>query len=129
MTRYSISELANYFNVTTRTIRYYEEIGLLKPERNASGYRQFTKKEVTQLQLIFRGKKYGFNLDEIKEMVLLFDEDPTGREQLRRTIEYGEGKISEVDQRIHELQSMKGEMESLMQVFYDELNQLEEDES
>ncbi|WP_343784220.1 MerR family transcriptional regulator [Alkalibacillus silvisoli] len=124
---YSISDLAQQFNVSTRTIRYYEEVGLLKPKRNQSGHRQFTKKEQTQLQLIFRGKKYGFNLDEIKEMVLLFEEDPTGKEQLKRTVEYGEDKIKEVSKRIEELNEMKGEMEQLMQVFHDELNKLEEE--
>ncbi|WP_027965219.1 MerR family transcriptional regulator [Halalkalibacillus halophilus] len=124
---YTISELASTYGVSTRTIRYYEEIGLIKPERNASGHRYFTKKEKTQLQLIFRGKKYGFHLEEIKEMIRLFDEDPTGREQLKRTIEYGEGKISEVTKRIEELQAMKDEMNHLMNEFQKELNQLEEE--
>ncbi|WP_017187529.1 MerR family transcriptional regulator [Alkalibacillus haloalkaliphilus] len=127
MSHYSISELAAQFNVSTRTIRYYEEVGLLQPKRNKSGHRQFTKKEMTQLQLIFRGKKYGFNLDEIKEMVLLFEEDPTGKEQLKRTIEYGEDKIHEVSKRIQELEQMKNEMEQFLQVFQDELNKLEEE--
>ncbi|MDQ0352699.1 DNA-binding transcriptional MerR regulator [Alkalibacillus filiformis] len=84
---------------------------------------------MTQLQLIFRGKKYGFNLEEIKEMVLLFEEDPTGKEQLKRTIEYGEDKIHEVSKRIEELEQMKNEVEQFLQVFHDELNQLERQEA
>jgi len=121
---YTISELASYFNVTTRTIRYYEELGLLTPERSRSGQRVFSKKEKTRLILIFRGKKYGFQLEEIKEMVELFDQDPSGKRQLEKTIEYGEEKVEEVSNRIHELTEMRDEMQSLMEEFRQKLNRL-----
>ena len=121
---YTISELASYFNVTTRTIRYYEELGLLTPERSKSGQRVFSKKEKTRLILIFRGKKYGFQLEEIKEMVELFDQDPSGKRQLEKTIEYGEEKVEEVSNRIHELTEMRDEMQSLMEEFRQKLNRL-----
>ena len=123
---YSISDMADMFNVSTRTIRYYEEIGLLKPERNQNGYRIYGKKEKIQLQLIFRGKKYGFALDEIKDMILRFDEDPTGREQVKKTIEYGERKVQEVTQSIEELMSLKNEMEKFLGEFKKMLADLEE---
>ncbi|WP_425509064.1 MerR family transcriptional regulator [Virgibacillus doumboii] len=121
-----MSEIASHFNVSNRTIRYYEEIGLLKPERTKGGQRQYSKKEFTQLQLIFRGKKYGFQLDEIKEMILLFDKDPTGKEQLKRTIEYGEIKIQEVSDRIDELIGMRREMEQLVDDFKQNLGEMGE---
>ena len=50
-------------------------------------------KELAKLKLIFRGKRYGFSLEEIKEMVLLFDFDRSGIQQLERTVEYGEQKF------------------------------------
>ncbi|KGX84224.1 MerR family transcriptional regulator [Pontibacillus marinus] len=121
---FTISELAKYFDVTTRTIRYYEELGLLTPERTKSGQRVFTKKEKTRLILIFRGKKYGFQLEEIKEMVDLFDQDPSGKRQLEKTIEYGEEKVEEVSKRIRELTEMRDEMQSLIGEFQQKLNQL-----
>ncbi|MBR7554128.1 MerR family transcriptional regulator [Allobacillus sp. GCM10007491] len=124
---YSIAEVADRFGVSHRTIRYYEEVGLIHPKRTATGQRIFTKKELTQLQLIFRGKKYGFKLDEIKEMVLLFEEDPTGREQLKRTIEYGEEKIAEVTKRLNELEQLKKEMEMFLDTFRNDLTKLEEE--
>lgn len=123
---YTISETAAYFQVSNRTIRYYEEIGLLKPKRSTSGQRIYERKELIQLQLIFRGKKYGFQLDEIKEMILLFDEDPSGKEQLKRTIQYGEEKISEVSNRIDELTGMRSEMEQLVDDFKSNLRKLGE---
>src|SRR5699024_1918860 len=100
---YSISELAKQFGITTRTIRYYEELGLLHPKRSEGGQRIFSRREITRLRLIFRGKKYGFSLEEIREMIQLFDVDPTGKKQLLRTIEYGKERIEEVTERIDEL--------------------------
>lgn len=117
METYSISELAKQFNISTRTIRYYEEIGLLAPKRRENGRRIFSKREKIRLQLIFRGKKYGFQLDEIREMLELFQIDRTGKKQLKRTIEYGEEKIMEVNERIAELEEIRGEMEQLLVMF------------
>jgi DNA-binding transcriptional MerR regulator len=93
----SISSLSKEFEVSTRTLRYYEELGLLKPGRDEWGRRSYTKKEHARLKLIFRGKRLGFSLVEIKEMVGLFDKDRTGVKQFEKTIEYGEQKIKEVN--------------------------------
>lgn len=114
---YTISDLAKEFNLTTRTIRYYEELGLIKPQRTENGNRIYTKKHYAQLKLVLRGKRFGFSLDEIKEMVLLFDKDRTGEKQLERTIEYGSQKLGEVNQRIKELNEIKAEIEELLQDF------------
>ncbi|RLQ94089.1 MerR family transcriptional regulator [Falsibacillus albus] len=114
---YSISQLANDFQISTRTLRYYEELGLLRPTRNKAGQRLYSRKDLVRLKLILRGKKYGFQLDEIKEMILLFDQDRSGRKQLRRTIRFGEEKIRMVNDRIEELVLMKQEMEAIMDDF------------
>ncbi|MEN2768640.1 MerR family transcriptional regulator [Ornithinibacillus xuwenensis] len=123
--RYSISELAKQFNISTRTIRYYEEVGLLHPPRSEGGQRFFTRKEQTRLKLIFRGKRYGFTLDEIHNMLQLFDLDPSGRKQLLKTIEYGKEKIGEVSERIQDLMAMRGEMENLIEEFEKRLTEVE----
>lgn len=122
----TIQEVAKQFNVTTRTLRYYEEIGLLSPNRSSSNQRTFSKKEIAKLKLIFRGKKYGFTLEQIKEMVLLFDLDRTGIQQLERTVEYGEQKMKEIDEKIAELTQMKKELAELHEVFCEKLAKLKE---
>jgi DNA-binding transcriptional MerR regulator len=114
---YDISKLAAEFKVSTRTIRYYEELGLLIPKRSETGRRIFSKKDYTRLKLIFRGKRYGFQLEEIKEMIELFDKDRSGVKQLEKTISYGKEKIKEVNARIEELTLMKEEMEKLLLEF------------
>lgn len=120
----TIREAAAEFGVTTRTIRYYEELGMLKPERTASNMRMFSNAEIAKLKLIDRGKKYGFTLDEIKEMVLLFDADRSGKKQLERTIEYGKQQIQVMEQRIEELEKTKKEMEFLLGEFSGKLSKL-----
>jgi DNA-binding transcriptional MerR regulator len=118
---YTISDLAEEFGITTRTIRYYEELGLLNPGRSEGGRRIYSSREYTQLKLVLRGKRFGFSLDEIKEMVLLFDEDRTGEKQLKRTIEYGNEKLTEVNVRIAELVEIKEEVERLLLDFNEKL--------
>ncbi|MFY3792999.1 MerR family transcriptional regulator [Ureibacillus sp. MALMAid1270] len=120
----TIQEIAKQFNVSTRTLRYYEEIGLLSPNRTQSNQRTFSKKEIAKLKLIFRGKRYGFSLEEIKEMVLLFDFDRTGVQQLEKTVEYGEQKMKEIDAKIAELLQMKEELMELHAVFKEKLTNL-----
>lgn len=124
---YTISDLAQEFDVTTRTIRYYEELGLLTPKRSEGGRRIYSSREYTQLKLVLRGKRFGFSLDEIKEMVLLFDEDRTGEKQLKRTIEYGSEKLAEVNERIAELIEIKEEIERLLSDFNGKLEAIQKE--
>lgn len=120
----SIREAAEEFGMTTRTIRYYEELGMLKPERLKNRQRVYSNAEIAKLKLIDRGKKYGFTLDEIKEMVLLFDADRSGKKQLERTIEYGRKQIGVMEGRIEEMETMKKEMEFLLEEFSVKLEKL-----
>ncbi|NUK29467.1 MerR family DNA-binding transcriptional regulator [Parageobacillus sp. VR-IP] len=121
----TISQLAQEFDISTRTIRYYEERGLIAPIRTESGQRLYTKKERAKLKLILRGKRFGFSLEEIHEMISLFDQDRTGRKQLEKTIEYGRKKIKEVNERIDDLMQLKEEMEAMLVDLEKRLRELE----
>ena len=120
----TIKEVSEKFDMTTRTLRYYEELGMLKPQRSSNNQRLYPNRELVKLKLIQRGKQYGFNLEEIKEMVLLFDVDRSGEKQLERTIEYGSRQMKSIDEKIAELQTMKKEMASLLDEFTEKLNNL-----
>ncbi len=79
---WGIAELAAEFGITTRTIRFYEDKNLIAPER--SGQRRvYHLRDKVRLQLIMRGKRLGFSLDEIRAMIDLYDADPTQISQLR----------------------------------------------
>lgn len=122
----TIKEVSEKFDMTARTLRYYEELGILKPQRSNSNQRLYPNRELVKLKLIQRGKQYGFTLGEIKEMVLLFDVDRSGEKQLERTIEYGNRQMKSIDGKLAELQSMKLEMASLLEEFTEKLNKLKE---
>ncbi|KWW18222.1 MerR family transcriptional regulator [Peribacillus simplex] len=126
---YTISELAQEFELTTRTLRYYEELGMLKPKRTESGKRAYGKKEYAQLKIIMRGKKYGFSLAEIKDIVLLFDEDRTGIKQLEKTIDTAGQKLHEINERIKELNELKEDFEQMIQGFNKNLHDLKMNEN
>jgi len=128
MNYYTISQLAEQFDISTRTIRYYEERGLISPIRTESGQRLYTKKDRAVLKLILRGKRFGFSLEEIHEMISLFDKDRTGRKKLEKTIKYGEQKLKEVTERIDDLLQLKHEMETILQDFKTRLREMEESE-
>jgi DNA-binding transcriptional MerR regulator len=78
---WSIGELAQEFNTTLRTIRFYEDRGLLTPQRQGTA-RIFRDRDRVRLQLILRGKRLGFTLDEIAHVINMYDETPGERGQL-----------------------------------------------
>ena len=88
---YSIKKLSEIAGVSTRTLRYYDEIGLLKPARvSSSGYRIYGKKQVDILQQILFYKELGISLDEIKEIIQNpnFEKigDPSSKEGFKKTV-------------------------------------------
>lgn len=123
---YTISELASEFEISTRTIRYYEEIGLLSPKRTSGNQRIFTKKDRAKLKLILRGKRLGFTLEEIREMIEIY-EIAGEPEQIRLALKYGEKKLREIDEKINELQLLKEDLIALRDMLLNRLKELEAD--
>ncbi|WP_216828655.1 MerR family DNA-binding protein [Alkalihalobacterium elongatum] len=120
--KYSISEIASMFDITSRTIRYYEQVGLLKSEEREGPTQQryFTDSERRRLKLILRGKRQGFKLEEIKEMIDLYESNPTGEKEKQRILQYADEKIAEITEKIHELEVMRTEIETNRQRFLEE---------
>ena len=79
---YSIRDLAREFDVTTRTIRFYEGEGLISPARRGQT-RLFSPRDRIRLKLILRGKRLGFSIEEIREIIDLYDAEPGEFGQLR----------------------------------------------
>ena len=110
---YSITELAREFAITARTIRFYEDEGLIKPRRQGLT-RLYSVGDRTRLGWILRGKRLGFSLAEIKELLDLYQVDRTGvsqlRELLRRSrlhIEDLENKRRDLDAHIEEFRDVE----------------------
>jgi DNA-binding transcriptional MerR regulator len=94
---WTISDLAAEYDVTLRTIRHYEDVGLLNPERRGTT-RVFHLRDRTRLRLILRGKRLGFSLPEIRTIVNMYDEQPGEAGQLHYLLEQIEVRRAELDQ-------------------------------
>ena len=92
-----ITEVARSLGVTPRTLRFYEDRGLIQPQRFA-GARLYSRRDVARMQLILRGKRLGFSLREIQEFLDLYDADPQHVEQMRRLTERTRKRIRELEQ-------------------------------
>jgi DNA-binding transcriptional MerR regulator len=110
---WSIGELAEEFETTLRTIRFYEDRGLLAPQRQGTT-RIFHDRDRVRLQLILRGKRLGFTLDEIAHVINMYDETPGRRGQL-------EFLIADIDKRRHALLAKRRDLDESLS----ELDELE----
>ena len=108
-----IQQIASDLGITTRTLRFYEDRGLIEPRRIGTT-RVYTRREVGRMQLILRGKRLGFSLRDIQEFLDLYDADPQHVEQMRRLAE-------RVRKRVAELEQQKIAIEQTL----DELDQIE----
>ncbi|MEW6349935.1 MAG: MerR family DNA-binding transcriptional regulator [Thermodesulfobacteriota bacterium] len=107
---YSISELAGEFDVSSRTIRFYEEKRLISPKRGKGNQRRYTKRDRARLKLILRGKRFGYSLDEIAEMIGMTDVDFNEVDQIKKSLVYGEKKLAEIRNRIEELRLLEHDL-------------------
>lgn len=124
-TRYSISELATEFDISPRSIRFYEEKGLISPQRSRGNQRIYTKRDRARLKLILRGKRFGYSLDEIAEMIGMTDADISEVTQIERSLDYGERKLKEIRKQIEELELLEQDILSVREKLRKRLEELE----
>lgn len=99
---YSIGDLSAEFALSHRAIRFYEDRGLLSPQR-IGGNRIYSARDRARLQLILRGKRLGFALADIKELLELYNADPDHLEQLHATLRKGRARIAELERQQQEI--------------------------
>lgn len=109
---YSISDLAQEFDLTTRAIRFYEDMGLLQPERQGSSGRTrvYSPRDRTRLRLILRGKRLGLSLVEAKEIIDLYDSPRDTTVQLERFLEVLGKHRQQMEERMEDLQATIAEV-------------------
>ena len=109
---YSIAELAEEFGVTHRTIRFYEDRGLVTPERVGTR-RVYHPRDRVRLGLVLRGKRLGFDLGEIARIVDMYDQAPGEEGQLRYLLEQIERRRAELEQRRHDIEVTLAELDEV----------------
>jgi DNA-binding transcriptional MerR regulator len=108
---YSISDLARELDITTRTIRFYEEQGMLSPERRGLE-RIYSAKDKVTLKLILRGKRIGFSLAECRDLIGLYDPTGDNQKQLTTMLQKIVERRAQLDQQLLDIQQMQLELDT-----------------
>ena len=107
----TIRELATRFDVTPRTLRHYEEIGLLAPLRKGSS-RLYGERDVSRLKLILRGKRLGFALEDTRELFALYDADKDGSAHIPRFMALIARRRALLEQQLQDIHSVLVEIDA-----------------
>jgi DNA-binding transcriptional MerR regulator len=111
--RLNFKEMCAKFDVTPRTLRYYEYIELLSPDREGRS-RFYGPRELARMTLILRGRKFGFQLEELRQWLLIYDQDGT-KAQMNVFLDMADRKLAELrDQQLQLSQTIE-ELEQLRQ--------------
>ena len=112
LVKYSISELSKEFDITTRSIRFYEDQGLLTPTRKGQT-RIYIQRDKVRLKLILRGKRLGFSLAETGRLFELYDADKTSAKQLTIMMELISAKKIDLKQKLDDINAIVIELDGL----------------
>jgi len=125
---YIISDLATEFDISSRTIRFYEEKGLISPQRTKGNQRIYDKRDRARLKLILRGKRFGYSLDEIAEMIGMTDLNMSEVEQIEKSLDYAKKKLAEIRDRIKDLELLEEDLLSVKAKLDKRMDQLKNSE-
>ena len=116
--RMRIGDLTERAEVTPRTVRYYESIGLLPPgEREGNGQHYYTEETLARLRKIDQLKKLGLSLDEIRDVINLYFTDPSGIQPKQKVLVILRQHLAEVDQKIGALQQFRADLQAHIERF------------
>jgi len=106
----NIGDASEATGLPAKTVRYYEDIGLIKPARAANGYRDYDDKDVHRLAFIQRSRSLGFTIDECRSLLSLYeDKDRASSDVKALALE----KITEIDRKLKELKSLRNTLKTL----------------
>jgi DNA-binding transcriptional MerR regulator len=106
---FTITELAQEFDITPRAIRFYEDVGLLTPAREGRN-RVYAQRDRTRLKLTLRGKRLGLSLQEVKQLVEMYDSPSDTAPQLRAFLEVLQAHRSLLEQQLEDIEVTLGEI-------------------
>ena len=108
---YKISDAARRAILTVKTVRYYADIGLVKPAgRSAAGYRLYAESDIAKLTFIGRARRYIFSIEQCRDLLSLYEDDQRPSAEVKRiTLE----KIADIDRKLGELQGLRDELSHL----------------
>ncbi|MFE3837328.1 MerR family transcriptional regulator [Pseudogemmobacter sonorensis] len=123
--RLNFKEMCARFEVTPRTLRYYEYIELIAPEREGRS-RFYGPREVARMKLILRGRRFGFSLEEIRQWLLIYGKKGE-RRQLEAWLQMADRQLVELKRQKDELESSIQDLHALRETAAEEMRKLPED--
>jgi len=108
-----IQQAAALLGVTHRTLRFYEDEGLIDPQR-AGTTRIYSRREIARMQVILRGKRLGFSIKDIREYLNLYDADPEHAGQTAVLLDRARARLTDLEQQRHALDQTIGELEDIV---------------
>jgi len=123
-TRLSFKEMCARFDVTPRTLRYYEYIELLAPEKEGRA-RYYGPREVARMKLILRGRRFGFSLEEIRQWLLIYGKKGE-RPQLEAWLQLADRQLLELEKQKAELDASIADLRALRETAVQEMGRLDE---
>ena len=120
---WTIAEVAEQFGITHRTVRHYEDLGLISPERRGTT-RVYHRRDRTRLNLILRGKRLGFPLEEIRTIIDMYDEQPGEAGQLTYLLGQIGDRRAELERRRQDIEDSLTELADLERRCEDDLRSL-----
>ncbi|MBW4981315.1 Cu(I)-responsive transcriptional regulator [Mameliella sp. CS4] len=107
----NIGEVADRAGLPAKTIRYYEDIGLVKPPRDANGYRAFRESDLHKLAFLARARALGFSIEDCRVLVGLYQDDHRASADVKRV---AEEHLTRIDEKIAQLQGMRDTLATLV---------------
>ena len=120
---FSITELSEEFDITTRTIRFYEDEGLLSPQRKGRN-RIYSQRDRIRLKLVLRGKRLGFSLKEVAEIINMYDSEPGETGQLNYFLVKISEKLSYLQQQQQDIEFLKADLEAIEKQCHRQIKEL-----
>lgn len=108
----NISEVSGSTGLPVKTIRYYEDIGLVAPARSPNGYRQFSDRDLHKLAFIGRARSLGFGIDACRGLLRLYNDQTRASADVKRL---AQTHLDEIDQKIAELNQMRATLSHLIE--------------
>jgi len=118
----SFKEMCARFDVTPRTLRYYEYIELLSPLKEGRS-RFYTPREIARMTLILRGRRFGFSLEDIRQWLLIYEQKGS-REQYEVWLDLADRQLKVLDGQIAELTAARADLEALRETAAQELRKM-----
>ena len=110
--------------ISPSTIRFYEDKGLILPERTPGNQRLYSRKDRARLKLILRGKRFGFSLDEIAKIIGMADAETSEVSQIEKSLVYGRQKLEQIQERKTELALLEEDLLSMQAMLEKRLQEL-----